>query len=85
MIRITVELLPLGDELGKRMLGVATIANDGDGSEKIGHYTVKLGKMAPKETEIWRTGAVQNFPRQKRGCWDLIYLALRNIVSHRNP
>lgn len=62
-------------------------------------YDVTLSKMQPQERETWRRGTVQvdgeladlynarviGFDREKRGCWDLIYLALRQLLRDRNP
>lgn len=82
MIRITIELLPKGDETKKRHLGTAEIANIG-GSLTSGNYAVKLSKWGnPKST--WRSGSVEDFPRQRLGAWDLLYRALRNTVGKRN-
>lgn len=38
MIRITVELLPLGSESRKRLLGTMEIVNTGKGTATTGHY-----------------------------------------------
>lgn len=62
-------------------------------------YDVTLSKMQPRERETWRGGTVRvdgeladfynahviGFDREKRGCWDLIYLALRQLLRDRNP
>lgn len=88
MIKITVELI--GARTGvTRVLGVATVANDGlhtaatNGAR--GSYSVRLSKWAPKESQIWKQGVVADFDRKHRGVWDLLYLGLRNIVGSRNP
>lgn len=85
MIRITVELLPHGMELGKRTLGIAEISNDGTGTVERGNYKVTLSKWAPKERETWKETTVRFFPRTERGTWDLLYRALRRMVGSRNP
>jgi hypothetical protein len=86
MIRVTVELLPAGDEERKRLLGVATIANDGSSlNPSFGNYVVYLSKWAPHQNRTWKAGAVTKFNRRTRGPWDLLYVALRNIVGDRNP
>jgi len=83
MVRITIELLPGGDEGRKRHLGTALIVNDGTGTTSRCSYYVKLSKWgAPNIT--WKKGRVEDFDRKKRGPWDLLYLALRNIVGSRN-
>ena len=83
MIRITIELLPLGSEIGKRHLGTAEIVNDGTGTAIISNYDVRLSKWgAPKST--WKKTRVVGFNRRKRGPWDLFYVALRNAIGSRN-
>jgi hypothetical protein len=42
MIRVTIELLPCGSEIGKRTLGVMEIANDTTGGNDIGNYDATL-------------------------------------------
>lgn len=82
MLRITVELLPLGDETRARHLGTAIIANDATGSRARGNYTVRLSKRGQPKS-VWRRGRVEGFPRQRLGAWDLLYLALRATVGDR--
>ena len=91
MLRITIELLPHGSEKHKKPLGMATITNDGTGSESFGNYNVKLYtwhepplKYLVQLTRTWKTGRVELFPRKTRGPWDLLYRALRDIVGERN-
>ena len=69
MLRITVELLPGGDESRKKHLGTATITNDGTGDEHRGNYVATR---------------VARFDRKRRGPWDLLFLALRSAVGGRN-
>lgn len=89
MIKVTVELISAVDESRNKILGIGYIANDGNMSYlsdgKLGNYHVKLTKMEPQEKVIWKEGTVCRFPRKKRGAWDLLYLALKNIVGDRNP
>ena len=87
MIRVTVELIPKG--IGEpRMLGIATISNDGKRSQAMegrrGSYSVRLSKWTPKQNETWKRGRVDDFDRKKRGPWDLLYLALKACVGDRN-
>ena len=83
MIRVVIELVPYGDESQKRHLGTATIANDGTGTVQVGNYNVTLSKWG-RPTQTWKRGRVEGFPRQTRGAWDLLYLALEAIVGKRN-
>lgn len=96
MIKITVELISAVDPSRNTILGIGTIVNTG-GNAAFGNYKATLGKMAPKESEAWRAGTltfgdatdvmegdVESFDRQRRGCWDLIYLTLKGLVGARN-
>ena len=83
MIRVTIELLPLGREDIKRHLGTAEIWNDASGDSQTGNYRFKLSKWGNTKA-IWKSGEVKGFPRQARGAWDLLYLVLREAVQGRN-
>lgn len=83
MIRVTIELLPLGSELHKRHMGTAIISNDATGNKEIGNYKVTLSKWG-RPKQVWRKGEVKGLSRSKRGPWDLLYLALKNLVGDRN-
>ena len=83
MIRVTVELVPHGDESRKRHLGTAVIVNDATGTHWTGNYRVVLSKMG-RPDEFWRRGGVEGFPRLRLGAWDLLYRALRETVGSRN-
>ena len=57
--------------------------DDDEGS--LEDYEVKLSKRQPKQRETWKRGRVDGFNRRQKGAWDLLYLALRNLVGDRNP
>lgn len=88
MIKITVEMWPKGNEQGKYLLGEAIIRNVGSGSAASGDYEAVLMKSAylsrSSSTGVWKRTFVTAFPRQRLGPWDLIYQALRQMVSGRN-
>lgn len=98
MIKVTVELVSANGRERDRLLGVGLIANVG-GDAARGSYSVVLSKMEPREREAWKRGTVPidheieealigevtKFDRQGRGCWDLLFLALRPLVGARNP
>jgi hypothetical protein len=99
MIRITMELVSARGHDHDRLLGVGVISNIG-GDEQHGDYSVWLSKMEPREREAWKQGKivltpediqhffdtdVTHFDRERRGCWDLLYIALRQLVASRNP
>lgn len=86
MIRVTVELLPHGKLENSRILGIAEISNNLseslESNGQFGSYDVTLSKFGG--TGVWKKGTAQGFNRRTRGPWDLLYIALRNIVGYRN-
>lgn len=99
MIKIMVELVSANGPDRDKLLGVGLISNIG-GDDHYGDYSIWLSKMEPRTREAWKHGAgkltaedyahffdteVKHFDREERGCWDLIYLALRQLVADRNP
>ena len=85
MLRVTIDLLPSGDESRKRTLGVVEIANDLTGDIEFGNYDVRLMKsLVGKHTQTWKRGRVEGFPRERLGPYDLLYRALRATVGGRN-
>jgi hypothetical protein len=83
VIRVTVELLPKGDESRKRHIGSIEIANDGTGTALKGNYMVRLAKFGRPEA-TWKRGAVIGFARQSQGPYDLLLKALVATVGARN-
>lgn len=99
MIKITVELVSANGRDHDKLLGVGVISNVG-GDAQFGDYSVWLSKMAPQDRAVWKQGRgrltaddyqqlfetdVTRFDREKRGCWDLLFIALRQLVASRNP
>jgi len=84
MIRVTVELLPLGGELCKKHLGTAIIANNLTGTRESGNYNVKLSKIG-RPGQTWKKATIEGFPRlsTKYGAWDLLLWALIAVVGNR--
>lgn len=93
MIRVTIDLLPGGDESRARTIGLIEIANVG-GTLDIGNYAVVLKKTPPFGGALkaaWRRGVLQaghedeevlageviGHHRTKRGVYDLLYRALK--------
>lgn len=82
MIRVTVELLPAsGGKL--RHLGTATISNDGEGTLDVGNYKAVFSQMG-RPDKVCRRGRVRGFRRTEHGCWDLLFLALKDAVGDRH-
>lgn len=84
MIRITVEKIPYGLDIGKELLGEMKIWNKGNSeTEDIGNYGFTISKFKHPEN-IWKEGEIKNFNRKDKGPWDLIYLCLLKAVGGRN-
>jgi hypothetical protein len=89
MIRVTVEVIPHGDESRKRVIGVADISNCGSPEGEaslIGNYDYQIYQSQPCEPRatLFRSGAVDRFPRKRLCAWDLLYIVLRDAVGHRS-
>lgn len=88
MIRITVEVLPHGFELGRRVIATAEIANDGKhpGRPVYGSYTAKLWVHLTRDGKprLWRRARVASMHRRQRGIWDLLQLVLADALGDRN-
>jgi hypothetical protein len=84
VLRVTIEMVPKGDESRKRVVAVGEIANNLGGGEESGNYDAWFSMFAPRTHEVWKYGKVEGFPRQKRGHWDLLFRALRDAVGSRN-
>jgi hypothetical protein len=84
MIKVTVELIPHGDESKKRSLGSMTIINNRTGDINFGNYDYSISKWAPKEKQTWKKGNIERFDRVNRGVWDLMYNILSKTVGKRN-
>mgnify|MGYP003647222753 CR=1 FL=1 len=82
MIRVTIELLPKGDESRKRQLGTMEIVNDATGNDGVGNYNGTL--HAEYTDEEGRTGRVMKFNRRGQSVWSLIgaFLKLWGHTKH---
>lgn len=83
MIRVTIQMIPRGDESRARHMGTVEIANDGTGDKQSGNYKIRLSRM-DSPTRPWKSGAIKNFNRITRGPHDLLLLALLSLVGDRN-
>lgn len=89
MIRVTIELIPLGIEnLGlTQHLGTIDIANVTDFSSPTlqtrGNYTAMLSRKG-SPASVWKSVGVQDFPRKQRNAYDLLYRVLKEAVGERN-
>ena len=73
MIRITVEMLPGGDESKKHLLADADIFNDGSGSPWLASYGFRLRGANGR---VMRAGHVGEFKRAQFHVWWLIAAVL---------
>jgi hypothetical protein len=80
MIRVTVELLPHGNEIAKRTLAVMEIANDGTGTQTTGNYNATL----VAEYTRGRHGRVEGFNRKQQSVCSLVgaFLKLFGHTKH---
>jgi hypothetical protein len=83
MIRVTVEMIPFGDESKKLVISVGNIWNTGEGSVGVGHYKFNISKRNQPKI-VWKFGDINDFPRQRLNAWDLLYRALKEAVGDRN-
>ena len=70
MLRVTIELVPLGDESRAREIGIMLIANDGEGTTIKGDYAYAYGYTDGRGSKF-STGTLKNFYRSQ-GAWALI-------------
>ncbi len=86
MIEVTCKLISAIHPSRDEVLGVIKINNDLKTSVETagrrGSYKFSLSKRGNKG--IWKEGRVENFDRKQRGCYDLLYLGLKEIVGSRN-
>lgn len=80
MIRVTVQLIPKGNEDAARTLGVLEIANDGTGTVRKGNYN---GTLQAEYTR-GRKGRVLDFDRKTQSVWSLVgaFLKLYGHTRH---
>ena len=74
MLRITVELVPWGDDYLARPIGKMFIGNDSSGTLEEGNYFVKASHMSQDGKVITRE--VKGFPRKELDAWHLLQQAL---------
>lgn len=82
MLRVTIQLIPRGDESRARTLGTMEITNDATGNMDVGNYVGTL--HAEYTTPAGRKGRLKNFNRRKQSVWSLVggFLKLWGHTSH---
>jgi len=72
MLRITIDLIPYGDEKLRRTIGTATIVNDLTGNINDGNYEYTI-----QSDSNCFSGEINKFKREK-GAWSL----LKEVLKH---
>lgn len=75
MLRMTIELVPFGQEEAKVTLATMVIGNDASGDMHTGNYLVELS--CDKDGK--RTGSIRNFPRRRLHAVHLVATALKQL------
>lgn len=82
MIRVTIELVPFGDETKKEPVGVLEISNALTGSSELGDYIYALeGKRWREVPPIHKGGRIKEWPRSKKNIWALVHAILSKHYS----
>jgi len=90
MIVIKICMWPLGNKEKEYDIARAYITNDAkttfNSHGKLGSYDVKIMQSNKYDTsKVWKKGRIEDFDRQKRGVWDLLYLCLKAVgIDKRN-
>lgn len=81
MLRLTLELLPYGQEKAKKFIKRVEIANDGRAEDFIHYadYKVKVNDNPYTEAK-WKQKYITAYPREKYDALYLCYLVLRKMV-----
>jgi hypothetical protein len=81
MLRVTIELVPYGDEEEAQRIATMLIANDGTGNSKFGNYAYAYNYSdRPGEPE---SGTVTRYARAD-GAWKLVKKILNDKFSSNN-
>lgn len=77
MLRVTIELIPFGNEENKRKIGEMVIANTGDGTGALGDYEAWTAPDS-HSNEPLMFGKLKGYDR-RQSVWELIRLMLESI------
>jgi len=77
MIKVTVELVPFGDNDKKKELGSLKIINDGTGTLERGNYNITFTEKDMDDIQH----EITNWPRSELKAWDLVYRILDDLLS----
>jgi hypothetical protein len=80
VIRVTIEMVPKGDESKAYTLAQGAIVNDGTGTLDVGNYVYGFSRQVSKpgddDAPITRSGKIEAFGRKRHDVWELLRLAL---------
>jgi hypothetical protein len=87
VLRVTIELVPHGDDSRAEKIGEAIIANDGTGTTNIGNYRARIQRFSRGKNKRALTPMrcrVHGFARLTHGPWDLLYLILKEALHPKH-
>ncbi len=81
MLRMTLELLPFGKEVGKKTLKIVEIANTMTHANpyKFGNYRARFRNTLHSES-TWKYKYITDYPRDQYDALYLLYLVLRKFI-----
>lgn len=85
-LRVTVELIPHGDESRKKVIGIMDIVNNCKGTTELGSYDISLSGpvIGSSSHDIWRGGNLAGFKRS-RGYWSCVRECLNAVETDYEP
>jgi len=79
MIRVTIEIFPVGSVRQGKIAGKALIVNDGTGAKTRGNYLVQI---YGGNNKLLGTAKLKDFPRKRLGVWSLLKRCLNEISKY---
>ena len=89
MLRITVEMLPFGDEKRAKVIATARVSLQAKGATvNKGNYTYDLSYQSHKHNQpgqwhMWKDGIIKQFPRGRRNVWYLLRDVLKDALGEQ--
>ena len=77
-LRVTVEIIPHGDESRKSKLAVVEIVNDGTGTKELGNYRMRAEGEVVGGWDLFAVGELKGF-RRERGYMACVSECLKNM------
>lgn len=79
MLRITITLVPHGNESRAKVLHTGEIWNDGSGTRGSGNYGYRFSQRN-RTNVVWREGKLKGFERLRKGCWQILLACLSDCA-----